>query len=223
MSTESQVPENKASQASPAPSKVLYSPDKRIRLAHPTDAEDEQVTALRSDPRTLRFLPFMPKITTVQGVAELREKRSKDPTRIEYNAFDNSPEGGGKFVGSAGAMAVDLELHRSCEVGIAIVPEAKGKGVSTAILYTLLKYIFEEKGIHLVSFETTEDNAPMRGWLEKVAGARLEATRVDCWTDCEGGWKTNVGYAILDHEWKSRVKGNLEKRMGIVGSVSEGP
>ncbi|KAH6910371.1 acyl-CoA N-acyltransferase [Coprinopsis sp. MPI-PUGE-AT-0042] len=212
-----QVPESQESSPSNSPSVVLYSPDKRIRLARPTSAEDEQVAALRSDPRTLRFLPFAPKSASVQEVAELREKRSKNPARIDFNAFDDSPEGGAKFVGGTGAFDID-DLHHSCEVGIAVTPEATGKGVCTSILYTLLKYMFEEKGIHRVSFETAVDNAPMRGWLEKVAEARLEATRADCWTDCEGGWTTAIGYAILDHEWRDRIKGSLEKRLGVVST-----
>lgn len=205
-----QVPEGQGLASASSSPAVLYSPYNRIRLSRPTSIEDEQVAAHRSDPRTLRFLPFAPQSVSVQGVAELRSKRSNNPARIDYNAFEISS---GAFVGSTGAFDVD-NLHRSCEVGIAVIPEATGKGVCTAILYTLLRYLFEERGIHRVSFETTEDNAPMRGWLEKVAGARLEAMRVDCWTDCAGGWKTDMGYAILDYEWRGSVKGNLERRLG---------
>ncbi|KAH6910370.1 acyl-CoA N-acyltransferase [Coprinopsis sp. MPI-PUGE-AT-0042] len=198
---------------------VLLSPDEHIRLAPPTSAEDEQVAVLRSDPKTRRFLRFWPESISVQEVAERRETRLKDPKILDFNVFDDSPQGGGKFIGISLAFNID-DTHRSCEAGIAIISEAAGKGLSTVIFYTLLKYVFEERGMHLVTFHTAEDNAPMRGWLEKVAEARLEATQVDWWADGQGGWTTVKGYAILDHEWKGKVKSNLKKRMAIAGTAS---
>jgi RimJ/RimL family protein N-acetyltransferase len=203
-------------QALPAPV-VLFSPDKRIRLASPTSAEDAQVAALRSDPNTRRYLRFWPESISVQEVAERRETRLKDPKILDFNVFDDSSDGGGKFIGISLAFNID-EMHRSCEAGIAIVSDATGKGLSTIIFYTLLKHMFEERGMHLVTFHTAEDNAPMRGWLENVAEARLEATNVDWWADRRGGgWTTVKGYAILDHEWRSKVKGNLERRLLVAG------
>ncbi|KAH6910372.1 acyl-CoA N-acyltransferase [Coprinopsis sp. MPI-PUGE-AT-0042] len=211
LTTGSQAMEAQQAASSPI---ILHSPDKRIRLATPTSAEDEQVAALRSHPQTYRFMPWMPKTTSVQEVAEQREKQSKDPKRIHFTIFDDTLPEDKNVIGGTRVFNLD-GLHSSCEVGIVLAPEAVGKGYSTAVLYILLKYVFETKGIHRVHFCTLEDNAPMRGWLEKVAGATLEAKRVDCFTDGNGGWVTAMEYAILDNEWRESVKKNLERKLGL--------
>lgn len=215
----SSEPKPETSQTSEASSStrtplVRYSPDKRFRFATPTSAEDDQVSILRSDARMLRHLRFMPQTISIPEVAERRETRLKDPKIIDFNVFDDSPEGGGKLVGMTGVFDYDESMSR-CEAGIVISPEETGKGLASVMMYTVLMFAFEEKGVHRVTFETSEDNAAMRGWLEKVAEARVEATRLECWKDGQGGWINVKGYAIIDWEWRERVKPNLEKRLGI--------
>jgi RimJ/RimL family protein N-acetyltransferase len=105
------------------------------------------------------------------------------------------------------------EVNRSCEAGILVSPELHGKGTATEILYTLLKYVFEERKFHRTTFETGVDNVNMAGWLQNVVGARLEAERKECWKE-EGGKYTDVhSYAILEWEWADRIKGRLEGRI----------
>ncbi|KAH6913926.1 acyl-CoA N-acyltransferase [Coprinopsis sp. MPI-PUGE-AT-0042] len=219
MSTETQPEAQAPASSSTAPPLILYSPDKRYRFATPTSAEDDQVSILRSDPRTLRYLRFMPQTISIPEVAARRESRLADPKIIDFNVFD---EANGKLVGMTGVFDFDEFMSR-CEAGIVISPEATGKGLASVMLYTVLKYAFEERGIHRVTFETGEDNAPMRGWLEKVAEARVEATRLSCWRDGQGGWTDVKGYAIVDFEWRDRVKPNLEKRLGIAEQATEEP
>ncbi|KAH6913927.1 acyl-CoA N-acyltransferase [Coprinopsis sp. MPI-PUGE-AT-0042] len=212
--------ETRASTSSPL---ILYSLDKRYRFATPTSAEDDQVSVLRSDPRTLRFLRFMPLTMPIPEVAARRESRLADPKIIDFNVFDDHAPagGGGKLVGMITVCKFD-EVKSRCEVGLMISPEETGKGLASVFLYTVLEYIFEERGMHRVTFETGEGNAPMRRWLEKVAEARLEATRVECWKDEQsGGWTDVKGYAIINWEWRNRVKPNLEKRLGIADQATE--
>ena len=191
---------------------VLYSPDKRIRLATPTSADDEETARLRSGPDTYRFMPWMPKSVTAQQLAELREQHAKDPTRIHFNVFDGTS---GQLLGGTRIFDIDT-LNEQCEAGIVLAPWAVGKGIITPVLFTLLQYAFETKGMYRVYFQAMQDHSAMRGWLEKVAEARLEVTRVDCWSDGKGGWVTGVEYGILESEWRERVKRNLEQKMGLL-------
>ena len=71
----------------------------------------------------------------------------------------------------------------------------------------MLRYAPERK-FHRVTFETGADNLPMRGWLEKVAGARKESTKVGAWKDPSenGGYSDVTGYAILEDEWREGVE-----------------
>lgn len=96
-------------------------------------------------------------------------------------------------------------------MGILISPDMHRLGLGSETLYTLLKYVFEEQKLHRVTFETAEDNAPMRGWLDMV-GATLEAKRRDCWREVGPAVKytTVMGYSILEHEWEG-VKDILER------------
>ncbi|EAU91609.1 hypothetical protein CC1G_12088 [Coprinopsis cinerea okayama7 len=191
---------------------TLYSPDKQIRLTPPTCAEDEQVSVLRSDPIVRRYLRFMPPIT-VPEVTQRRLTRSQDPRILDYNVFLGDTT---ELIGMTGVFNIDT-LQKSCEAGIVMASNVQGKGLSTKVFYTLLKDVFEMRGFHRVTFETGEDNAPMRGWLEKVAGARLEGKRIEAWVDSVNGGRTNVcSYAILEWEWRGKVKDALEKKMGIV-------
>ncbi|KAF8893980.1 hypothetical protein BD779DRAFT_1504608 [Infundibulicybe gibba] len=72
-----------------------------------------------------------------------------------------------------------------------------------------------DRKLHRVTLDTSVDNTPMRGWLEKVAGIRLEANRTECWKIRPGEYCDVVGYALLDWEWRDRVKAALERRMNI--------
>jgi len=51
------------------------------------------------------------------------------------------------------------------------------KGLATESLYTVLSHVFGDRKVHRVTFETVEDNLPMRSWLEDVLEAKLEAER----------------------------------------------
>jgi len=210
---------------------TIYSQDKRVRLATPSSVEDADVSVVRSDPLARRYLRFMPPIT-VEGVKERRESRAQDPHILDFNVFllqqDYSPSTDtetsssssssqtpqGELIGMTGVFNID-DLQKSCEMGILLSPKVHGTGISTVVLYTIMKYIFEERKFHRVTLETGEDNMPMRGWLEKY-GVRCEATRLEAWTDGNGGWTDVKGYAVLDREWVEVVKPNLEKKLGLL-------
>jgi len=86
-------------------------------------------------------------------------------------------------------------------------------GSATEILYTLLKYVFEERKFHRTTFETGVDNVNMGRWLQNVAGARLEAERKECWKEGDGKYTDVHSYAILEWEWADKIKARLEERI----------
>ncbi|KAJ2928078.1 hypothetical protein H1R20_g9017, partial [Candolleomyces eurysporus] len=202
---------------------VLYSADFRVKLALPTAQDDEPIAALRSDPSVRKHMPFLP-VLTKEDVALQREQRAQDPSILDVAVFvrddDNLPEDDEvgeinyQFAGVSGVFGMSEE-HLACEAGIIIAPAFQGKGLTTPIFYTLFKYLFENKGIHRVLFETSAANGAMIGWLEKVARARLEGERRQAWRSADEGWVDVKSFAILEVEWKGRVKAALEKKMGV--------
>jgi RimJ/RimL family protein N-acetyltransferase len=190
---------------------TFVSPTGRIKLLPQTEADDEGIVKIRTHPISLRYLRFAPTTFTLEDARLLREQRGQDPARVEFAIHEiNNDTGSSTFIGATGIFNIDT-THGSCEVGVSVVPEKHRGGYATEALYLVLKYTFEERGLHRATFDTAEDNEGMRGWLEKVLGATLESRKRDVWKNLDGSYTSTCGYSILDWEWKERAKEALEQ------------
>ncbi|TFK73970.1 acyl-CoA N-acyltransferase [Pluteus cervinus] len=198
------------------PASCIVSKTGRLQLITPPedDSEDNLVALLRTHPFSRKYLQFFPDKVTVEEMRDRRVQRSKESRIRDFHIHTLDDEGHSQFVGITGIFNIDL-THESCEMGIMVDPDQSGKGVATDALYTLLEWAIEEQKMHRITFETTVNNAPMRHWLEKIAGARLEAERKECWKVEERKYADVAGYCILDWEWRERVKVNLQRRLNI--------
>ena len=88
------------------------------------------------------------------------------------------------------------------EIGWSLAPEARGKGIASEAAGALLKLGFEELGFHRIDAKLDALNTASAALCERL-GMRLESTQVDKW-HYKGQWATEVVYAILADEWKSR-------------------
>lgn len=194
----------------------LRSPTGRLRLAQPSPAEDAAVIQNRTHPDTRKYLKFLPEHLTMDEVRQLRESRAEDVTVVDFtiHLITGNEMGKEVFAGSTGCFKLN-EQFKSCEVGIIIAPQFHRCGIATETIYTVLKWIFEEKQLHRVTFETASDNLPMQRWLEDVAGAKLEAWQRECWRNADGNYTDVRGYSILSWEWRGSVKQRLEVKLGI--------
>lgn len=191
---------------------VLESPTKRIRLVPPSASDDEASAICRAHPTTRQFLQFLPEHMSTDEARIRREERMEDKHIVDFNVHYLKENGTIIFGGFCGYFNID-EYHNSCESGIIISPELHGAGIATEAFYVLLRHIFEERKFHRTTFETGADNIPMQQWLEKVAGVRLESERKEVWKGVDGSYADVKGYAILEREWTSHVKVQLEKRL----------
>ncbi|KAF8161206.1 acyl-CoA N-acyltransferase [Crassisporium funariophilum] len=196
----------------PQHSVTLESPFGRIKLIPPVPSDDEAAAICRTHPTTRRYLSFLPENATAENMRVRRESRAEDPHLIDFHIHFVQNDGATCFAGHTGFFNLD-EQHSTCEAGIIVSPKMHGKHLATETLYVLLQYIFEERNIHRTTFETSSDNVGMQSWLENVAGARLEAQRKETWKLGDGTFGDVKGYAILDWEWKERVKKQLEARL----------
>ncbi|XP_006461189.1 hypothetical protein AGABI2DRAFT_192723 [Agaricus bisporus var. bisporus H97] len=185
----------------------------RLQLAPPDPALDEIVAIHRTHPGTLKHLRVLPDKMTVEEVRALREKRAADNTRKDFYAFTLKDDGSrNEFIGITGIFGIDADQN-NCEIGILVAPEKHGGGYGTEMLYCVMQWVFEEKNFHRATFETAVDNIPMQKWFEKT-GIRLEAERKEAWRGISTGEYEDVkGYAILEWEWRDRIKANLETRI----------
>jgi RimJ/RimL family protein N-acetyltransferase len=193
----------------------LLSPTGQLRLARPSPTEDAAVLQNRTHPGTRKYLKFLPEHLTIDEARQLRESRARDSTMVDFNIhlITDKELGTEAFAGTTACFNIN-ETFKSCEVGILIVPQLLRGGIATEAIYTVLRWIFEEKQFHRVTFETGIDNLPMQRWLEDVAGAKLEALRRECWRNVDGTYTDVRGYSILDLEWNESVKSRLEARLG---------
>lgn len=191
----------------------LLSPTGRVQLVPPAPEDDEAVSNIRSHPVTLRYIKFLPINVSIDDARLRRELRAEDPRIVDFHIHVLNEDGiSYSFAGSTGIFNID-EVNGSCEVGILVSPERHRGGYGTEALYTVLKWAFEERKMHRATFETAQNNDPMRRWLEKVLGATLEGTRRDCWNEGGGKYTTVCSYSILEWEWSGGAKESLEKSL----------
>lgn len=183
----------------------------RIVLTHPpTEADDEGVFELFSDPRALRFLPFFSSLSPEQ-VVERRITRNAHPTKINFVVRSEE----GSFLGITGFPDYD-EINKSAEVGIIFNAQSQRTGAATISLFLLLEFGFNPAphglGLHRAFFRTGENNVQMRGWLESVLGIEKEGTFREAWKSGDG-WLDCLCYAILEDEWRGGLKDRLQQRI----------
>ncbi|KAF9529436.1 acyl-CoA N-acyltransferase [Crepidotus variabilis] len=193
---------------------ILESPWKRIRLVPPSAEYDEDFAYNFSHPISRRYLRYPPASMSTEEARLLREKRIPMQDRNDFHILFLQNDGPTRYGGGIGCFHINDNL--SCESGIIVHPELHGKNIATEAFYLVFKFIFEERRLHRVSLITGEDNVGMRGWLENVAGARLERSIRDAWKEMSGKFRGAKAYAILEEEWRGNVKQRLEDRMNKV-------
>lgn len=199
----------------PQHSTFLISSSGKLKLIPPCSNDDKSVSILRSHPVSRQYLRMFPVHISAQEVAARRKTRAENTEIIDFHIHIINQDETSTFAGMTGVFNID-KMHKSCEAGILVAPDMYGKGIATESLYTLLQYIFEDRKMRRMTLETGADNIPMQLWLEEVAGARLEAEKKECWMEIEEGEFTDVkGYAILDWEWRGRIRSRLEERLKL--------
>ena len=105
----------------------------------------------------------------------------------------------GRVVGDLALQWVSEE-HKSGEIGFVFDPAAQGRGYATEAARELLRFAFEDFGLHRVIGRTEARNAASARVLEKL-GMRREAHLVENeWV--KGEWQSELVYAMLDREWR---------------------
>lgn len=192
----------------------LTSPFGRLKLITPDPIYDEEMAKLRSHPETLRYLPILPAHVTTDEARLRREERAAQDSILDLHVLLDNGDGSFKFVGMAGLYNID-RTSDSCYIGILIHPDYFRSGFATQVLYTIMKYAFEDPAylMHRVVYDTAADNVQMRGWLERVAGVHVEFTLREAWKVRKGKYIDVMGFSILENEWSDSVKGKLEARL----------
>jgi RimJ/RimL family protein N-acetyltransferase len=95
-----------------------------------------------------------------------------NPRHAQFSAVTLDGE---ELVGECGLWSIDLH-NRTAELGIALLPAARGRGLAVDIVLTLCEYGFKNRGLHRIQIDTLADNAAMRATAIR-AGFTLEGQR----------------------------------------------
>ena len=156
--------------------------------------------AYHSLPETARFLPgeaksYTKSMESVGKYANFVFEKEGDWICLAIEAAD-SP-------GLLGEVVLKwLPGCGQAEIGWSLAPEARGRGIASEAAAALLELGFEELGFHRIDAKLDALNTASAALCERL-GMRLESTQVDKW-HYKGQWATEVVYAILADEWKSR-------------------
>lgn len=92
--------------------------------------------------------------------------------------------------------------HRGGEIGYIMHPDHHGHGFATEACRELLRYAFDDRGLHRVTARIDERNEASARVLQRL-GMRAEARLIENeWF--KGEWTTEIDYALLATEWRER-------------------
>jgi RimJ/RimL family protein N-acetyltransferase len=80
-------------------------------------------------------------------------------------------------------------------IGIALLPEARGRGYGTQAHRLLVRYLFANTPVHRIAADTDIDNVAEQRALEKAGFTREGISRGIGWRD--GAWRDGVNYSVL--------------------------
>jgi RimJ/RimL family protein N-acetyltransferase len=172
----------------------------RLILRRFEGADLEAFHAYHSLPETARFLPREAKSYTqsmeyIGKYANFAFNKEGDWLALAVEAKD-SP-------GLLGEVVLKwLEGTGQAEIGWSLAPAARGKGYAAEAAAAVLKLGFEELGFHRIQANLDALNTASAVLCDRL-GMRLEARLVDKWR-YKGQWATELVYAILEDEWRSR-------------------
>ncbi|MEU7475566.1 GNAT family protein [Lentzea sp. NPDC042327] len=174
----------------------------RLLLRPFTPADLDDYAAYRTDPEVNRYLLTV--VTDRAGTSELLARKAAQ-TELTGDGQGLSlavhwPEAG-RVVGDV-VLKWLSEEHRQGEIGYVFNPEFQGRGLAGEAAGALLRFGFEELGLHRVIARAAPGNEASWRVMERL-GMRREAhyrqNRV-----VKGEWADLYTYAVLAQEWRAR-------------------
>ncbi len=101
----------------------------------------------------------------------------------------------GERLGFVSWFQVDFPPSYYWSMGIALLPEARGKGYGTQAHQVLARYLFAHTTVHRIEGVTEAENVAEQRALEKAGFTREGVMRSVFWRD--GAWRDGVLYSLL--------------------------
>jgi RimJ/RimL family protein N-acetyltransferase len=109
-------------------------------------------------------------------------------------------EADGEPVGGLSLFGAD-PLARTAEVGIGLVPEARGRGIGSAAIAAVLEFAFERRNLRRLHLEAIASNAGALRAYEKAGFVVEGRQRQHAWV--RGRYEDIVLMGLLREEWRA--------------------
>ncbi|KUI59116.1 putative N-acetyltransferase YoaA [Cytospora mali] len=96
--------------------------------------------------------------------------------------------------------------HRSANISIDVLPEYQRKGYGSEAINWIIEWGFQFHGLHRIGIESFSHNEDAGRLYERLGFVPEQRKREAIWYN--GGWSDQLGFAILESEWRERRKGN---------------
>lgn len=166
-----------------------------------TASDLEAINQLQSIPEVDKYNTLgIPKDLeeTKKVMAPLLKANQKEET--EYYTFVIEQISDGQFVGLI-ALMLGAKKYKSAEVWFKLFPVFWGEGFATEALRKLIKFGFEDLGLHRIEAGCAVDNTASLKVMEK-AGMKPEGRRRKT-LPLKTGWSDNYEFAILETDKRS--------------------
>jgi RimJ/RimL family protein N-acetyltransferase len=172
-----------------------------LRTFTPDDLDD--VWAYQRQPEVARFMSWAAR-DREQSRRSVEQMVREDGLRAEGDclALAVVRRDTGRVVGHVELVWRSRE-HRQGEVGYVLDPRHQGHGYATEAAAAMLRYGFEEFGLHRIVARCASRNTASARLAERL-GMRREAHLRECAFN-KGEWRDEYVYAILRAEWTRNV------------------
>ena len=153
------------------------------------------------DPRYQRYYPEMDDIEgAVRQLVErfLNGQREEPRWRWQLAVVRKDD---GRMIGDCG-IRVNAPEHREANIGYELTPDEWGQGFATEAASAIVRFGFEELGMHRIWAEWNAENTGSIRVLTKLGMQREARFHEHKWFK-DRWWHTEI-YALLDREWRGK-------------------
>lgn len=167
---------------------------RRASLRAPCRDDAPRLFALFSDAATMRWWPRAPMQSLDEAAAHVEECAAflAGGDRIDWVVTDAREEAA---IGTCTLHGIDLR-RRSAEIGYALLPESRGRGIATDAVTQVVAWGRRNLGLVRIEARVARDNVASRRLLERLGFAPSA-------TDEDGVERWTLDATATDHSWRS--------------------
>jgi [ribosomal protein S5]-alanine N-acetyltransferase len=171
----------------------------RLMLRAPMLADTEQMFAIMSDPRVLRYFGKPPMTRREQAMARIESFKSDfhAQTAIRWAITER---GHNQLIGTCGFWRL-MKPHFRAEIGYELAHERWGQGLMTEALRPVLHWGFRVLGLHSVEAQIEPPNIGSQRVLEKLGFIQEAYFRENYYDSNTAQFSDTAVFSLLRADW----------------------